>query len=77
MFLHYLYLLVSLVHYVPVWPCGLRRRSWPLGYWDRELEARSRNRCWSSCFCVVLFCVGRGLCNALIIRPKEFYQVSL
>jgi hypothetical protein len=72
MFLHYLYLLVSLVHLVPVWPCGLR----PLGYWDREFEARSRNRCLSLCFCVVLFCVGRGLCNALITSPKEFYQVS-
>jgi hypothetical protein len=30
----------------------------------------------SSSFCVVLSCVGRGLCDGLITRPNEFYQVS-
>jgi hypothetical protein len=30
----------------------------------------------SLCFCVVLSCVGRGLCDGLITRPKESYRVS-
>jgi hypothetical protein len=25
------------------------------------------------CFCVVLFCIGRGLCDGLITPPKESY----
>jgi hypothetical protein len=29
------------------------------------------------CFYVVLFCVGRGLCDGLITRPEESYRVSL
>jgi hypothetical protein len=28
------------------------------------------------CFCVVLSCVGKGLCDGLIISPKEFYHTS-
>jgi hypothetical protein len=28
------------------------------------------------CFCVALSCVGRGLCDGLITRPKVSYQVS-
>jgi hypothetical protein len=28
------------------------------------------------CLCVVLSCVGRGLCDGLITRPEEFYRVS-
>jgi hypothetical protein len=28
------------------------------------------------CFCVVLSCVGRGLCDGLITRLKESYQMS-
>jgi hypothetical protein len=43
------------------WPCGLRRGSWPVGCWDRGFEFRSRHACLSTSFCVVLFCVGRGL----------------
>jgi hypothetical protein len=43
------------------WPCGLRRGSWPVGCWDRGFESRSRHGCLSASFCVVLFCVGRGL----------------
>jgi hypothetical protein len=36
-------------------PRGLRRRSWPLGYWDRGFESCSRHGpC--ICFCVVLSC---------------------
>jgi hypothetical protein len=30
----------------------------------------------SLCFCVVLSCVGKGLCDGLIPRPKGSYQVS-
>jgi hypothetical protein len=26
---------------------------------------------------VVLFCVGRGLCEGLITRPEEIYRVSV
>jgi hypothetical protein len=28
------------------------------------------------CLCVVLSCVGRGLCDGLITRPEESYRVS-
>jgi hypothetical protein len=35
------------------WPRGLRRRSWPLGYWDRGFEFRSKHGCLSLC-CVIL-----------------------
>jgi hypothetical protein len=28
------------------------------------------------CLCVVLSCVGRGLCDGLITRPGESYRVS-
>jgi hypothetical protein len=58
-------------------PRGLRRRSWPLGYWDHRFESRSRYGCFSSCFSVALSCVGRGFCDGLIIRPKESYQVRI
>jgi hypothetical protein len=36
------------------WPRGLRRRSWPLGYWNRGFKSRSKHGCLSLCFCVVL-----------------------
>jgi hypothetical protein len=29
------------------------------------------------CLYVVLFCVGRGLCDGLITRPEESYRVSV
>jgi hypothetical protein len=54
------------------WPRGLRRRSWLLGYWDYGFESRYL----SLCLYVVFSCVGRGLCDELITRPKEAYQVS-
>jgi hypothetical protein len=41
-----------------------------LGYWDHGFESRSRHGCL--CLC----CVGTGLCDGLITRPKESYQVS-
>jgi hypothetical protein len=56
---------------------GLRHRSWPLDYWDRGFESRSWHGCLSLCFSVVLSCVGRGLCDGLITRQKESYQVFL
>jgi hypothetical protein len=44
----------------------------PLGCWGRGFESRSGHGCLS----VVLFCVGRGLCDGLITRPEESYRVS-
>jgi hypothetical protein len=67
----------SIIHFcLSRWPCCLRRRSWPLGYWDRCFESRSWNGCLSLCFCVMLSCVGRGLCDGLITRPSECCQAS-
>jgi hypothetical protein len=43
------------------WPRRLRRRSWPLCFWHRGFESRSRHGCLSLYFCVVVSCVGRGL----------------
>jgi hypothetical protein len=60
---------------------GLRRRSRPLGYWHHRFESRSRHGCLSLCFCVCFFVVlsyvGTGLCDGLITRPRESYQVSI
>jgi hypothetical protein len=54
------------------WPRDLkRRRSWPLGYWDRGFESLPGHGCLSLCFCVVLSCLDTGLCNGLITRPKS------
>jgi hypothetical protein len=54
------------------WPRGLRR----LGYWDHRFESHWGHGCLSSRLYVVLFCVGRGLCDGLISRRKESYRVS-
>jgi hypothetical protein len=35
------------------WPCSLRRRSYPHGYWDCGFEFRPGHRCLSSCLCCV------------------------
>jgi hypothetical protein len=45
-----------------------RAWSWPLGYWDRGFESRSRHGRLSA-FCVVL-CRQRP-CNGLITRPRN------
>jgi hypothetical protein len=57
-------------------PWGLRRKPWSLGRWDHGFESGLRHGCLSSSFCFVLSCVGRGLCDQLITRPKESYQLS-
>jgi hypothetical protein len=57
------------------WPRGLRRGSSPLGYCYRGFESRSGYGCSSLCLYVVLSCVDRGLCDELLISPKEFYNV--
>jgi hypothetical protein len=31
------------------------------GHWDRGFESRSRHGCLYASFCILLFCVGRGL----------------
>jgi hypothetical protein len=43
------------------WTLCLRRRSWPLGYWDRGFESRSKHLRLSSSLCVLLFCGGTGM----------------
>jgi hypothetical protein len=58
------------------WPPGLMPRTSPLRYWDHGFESRSKLGCLSSCFCVVLFCIGRSLCDVLIAHPEESYRVS-
>jgi hypothetical protein len=37
--------------------------------------ARGKDVCLL-CLCVLLSCVGRGLCDGLITRPEESYRVS-
>jgi hypothetical protein len=51
------------------WPRCLRRCSsdWLLGSWVG---------CLSLCFCVMLSCVGRGLCDGLITYQRESCRVS-
>jgi hypothetical protein len=58
------------------WPCGLGHRSWSLVCWDRWIESRSGHGFYILCFCVVLSCVGKGLCEGLITLPKESYRMS-
>jgi hypothetical protein len=53
-------------------PRGLRRMSAVAWLLDSGLESRSGHGCLS----LVLFCVGRGLCDGLIARPEESYRVS-
>jgi hypothetical protein len=53
------------------WPRGLRRRYWLLGYWARGFESCSRYECLSLCVRVVCSCVGRGICDGIITRPKS------
>jgi len=55
---------------------GLRQRPWLLGRWDRGFESRLRHGCLSSYFCVVLYWIGRGLCNGLSTHQKEYYRRS-
>jgi hypothetical protein len=64
---------IQLVHSPIAGPSGRRSKAQvlPLGYWDRGFESLSRHGCLSLCFCAVLSCVGRGLCDGLITRPKE------
>jgi hypothetical protein len=46
-----------------------------LGSWVRiKLETWIKILC--VCFCFMLSCIGRGLCDGLKTRPKDSYQVS-
>jgi hypothetical protein len=60
----------------PLLPRVLRRRPWSLGRWGRGFESRLKYGCLSSSYCIVLSCVSRGICDKLIIRPKESYLMS-
>jgi hypothetical protein len=53
------------------WSRGLRRSSCPIRYWDRGFEFRSVHGFLSLCFCAVLFCIGRGLCDGLIALKRS------
>jgi hypothetical protein len=57
------------------WPRDLRRRLGlrQLGCWDRGFESRWGHG-WLSRVYIVLFCVGRGLCDGLITSPEESYR---
>jgi hypothetical protein len=60
-------------------PLPVAARVWGIDIdrWHRGLESNLRHGCLSSSFfCVVLSCVGRGLCDRLVTRPKESYWVS-
>jgi hypothetical protein len=57
------------------WQRGLRRRSYLPGHWNPGFESHTRLGC--CVFCVVLSCVGRGLCDGLITHPKESYSVLI
>jgi hypothetical protein len=54
------------------WPCGLRRGSWPFGYWDHGFESRLRHGHLSASFCVVLPCALRRADHS----SKESYHMS-
>jgi hypothetical protein len=73
-----LWIIIKVIH-IPLcrsqWPCGLRRGSWPVGYWDRGFESRLRHGCLSVSFCVVLFCVVEALRRA-DHSSKESYRMS-
>jgi hypothetical protein len=58
------------------WPRGVRRRYWPLGYWNRGFESLLGRGCLSLCFCVLLSCLGRGLLDGLITHPEESSHLS-
>jgi hypothetical protein len=54
-----------------------RSRAWVLTVCLLELLVGTPLKAWLFiCFCVVLSFIGRGLCDGLIILPKESYQVS-
>jgi hypothetical protein len=52
------------------WPRSLRCSLWLLGRWDCGFESCLRHGCLALFFCVLLSCVGRGLCDRLITCPK-------
>jgi hypothetical protein len=57
------------------WPCGLSRRSeagWFLGS-----RVRIPLRVWMFVSCVVMYCVGSGLCDLLITHLEESYRVCM
>jgi hypothetical protein len=58
------------------WLRGLRTRLWSPVRWDRGIESSSKHGYFSSPFCVMLFCVCRGLYDRLITSLEETYQVS-
>jgi hypothetical protein len=64
----------SLCNGVPL-PIPVAALSWPLGCSDRGFESRWGHGCVALWLYVVFSCVGRGLCDGLITRTKESYQV--
>jgi hypothetical protein len=49
--------------------------AWKLGSWVRIPLKGLMFVVVLLCVCVVFSCVGKGICDLLIIRPKESYQV--
>jgi hypothetical protein len=69
----YVYTYIHTTYSRSQWQRGLRRGSaavWLLGLWVQiPLEA------WMSVFCECCVLSGRGLCDGLVPRPEEFYQM--
>jgi hypothetical protein len=55
---------IAQIHFdemVPARIYSVNYNLWSRGRWDHVFESRSRHGCLSASFCVMLFCVGRGL----------------
>jgi hypothetical protein len=59
-------------------PVAARSKAQILAAWlvGSRVRIRLGHGCWSLCLYVVLICVGRGLCDRLIRRPKESYPMA-
>ena len=57
------------------WPCGLKRRSWAACL--LRLWVRIPPQAWMFVCCECCVLSGRGLCDGLITRPGESYQLWL
>ena len=59
---------------VPV-PVAARSKAWVCGRLPAECGFESRRLAWTSVCCECCMLSGRGLCDELITRPEESYQL--